>query len=787
MASLRNSRITPRTPGAGHQPVACMADGGLASLPHQIAGSLRGWITGANNPTRHQEGNDAAPPPMRPAPAPVPAPPPQNPNVTPQNPAGIQFVHGGAVRGTGTGTSDSIPARLSRGEYVLPADTVRHVGVGKLDALRSATHTPAAPRGGLRQGFANGGIAGLDVEELSPETIHVAPNGTAVPQMQAPGNSNVGAGLRGGGAGSAEAQAFQASRAAAPAAEGIAGVAGKAAKASVLDTDVGAALRSGAGALRSGVGKAITGTAGRAFLPAAATFSAAKSYNTPTEQYSNRLGDGAPESFGGELKQRGVGALADLGDTLTGGYATKLGNFIAGNGFNDNNADGTSPSADTGPAAPGQPHGPPAAAPPPAAPTLRGASDVPAQVGQPATAAPGSDVTRMGNSYSGGDIAGDITINGKAPGGGFMTVPAASLTGGLRGSGGGSDSPPPGGGYTAIGSPSAGVMSPRDLRAYADNQPQSVGDRLFASAGHGGNSINRMHATTEATRAANENTNAQERNQTDLRGQDISAGVAQGAQGVQARGQDIGADTEHYVADQHLRGAMAPIQRAMYMQRMTSQISRAAGGDPVRAAQMAAQYGLPEVADQFQKLATGQQALGTSAAASRDSGQAAYEKQVEGQYTAPDPKTGQPVVDHAAVAEHMQGTQAAISALAKHARQTGNSDAAAQLEKSGINALDENDRQQISQGIALKRLTQENHGVGPTSGTYVDSPNPLDYRIVGQATNATGTPVYKLANGSTIPQRAVNYDKGGNLILPNSWGNHRSTQFTAIGQPGGTQ
>lgn len=49
----------------------------------------------------------------------------------------------GFVSGPGTETSDSIPARLSDGEYVLPADTVRAVGVDKLDALRAATHTPA--------------------------------------------------------------------------------------------------------------------------------------------------------------------------------------------------------------------------------------------------------------------------------------------------------------------------------------------------------------------------------------------------------------------------------------------------------------------------------------------------------------------------------------------------------------------------------------------------------------------------------------------------------------------
>ncbi|XJC77611.1 hypothetical protein ACHFCA_16405 [Delftia tsuruhatensis] len=58
---------------------------------------------------------------------------------------------GGAVHGPGTGTSDSIPALLSDGEYVLPADTVQAVGRPALDALRSLTHMPV-------QKFADGGL-----------------------------------------------------------------------------------------------------------------------------------------------------------------------------------------------------------------------------------------------------------------------------------------------------------------------------------------------------------------------------------------------------------------------------------------------------------------------------------------------------------------------------------------------------------------------------------------------------------------------------------------------------
>ena len=41
----------------------------------------------------------------------------------------------GEVRGPGTGTSDSIPARLSDGEYIIPAEVVRRKGTDFFDKL----------------------------------------------------------------------------------------------------------------------------------------------------------------------------------------------------------------------------------------------------------------------------------------------------------------------------------------------------------------------------------------------------------------------------------------------------------------------------------------------------------------------------------------------------------------------------------------------------------------------------------------------------------------------------
>ena len=43
-----------------------------------------------------------------------------------------EFTEDGEVEGPGTGTSDSIPALLSDGEFVFTAKAVKHIGVDKL-------------------------------------------------------------------------------------------------------------------------------------------------------------------------------------------------------------------------------------------------------------------------------------------------------------------------------------------------------------------------------------------------------------------------------------------------------------------------------------------------------------------------------------------------------------------------------------------------------------------------------------------------------------------------------
>lgn len=91
-------------------------------------------------------------------------------------PPEIELADGGKVKGKGDPTDDKVgPVALSDGEYVLPADTVDIVGRDKLDALRLATHDfvddSNKPKvSGLRK-MANGG------------TFYVGPEGVASRQM----------------------------------------------------------------------------------------------------------------------------------------------------------------------------------------------------------------------------------------------------------------------------------------------------------------------------------------------------------------------------------------------------------------------------------------------------------------------------------------------------------------------------------------------------------------------------------------------------------------------------
>lgn len=77
------------------------------------------------------------------------------------------YASGGLISGPGTGTSDSIFARLSNGEYVMSADAVRMFGTGLLDQMNAGLLPAFAIGGGI-------GEAGPQLAVTEPSRIYSA-------------------------------------------------------------------------------------------------------------------------------------------------------------------------------------------------------------------------------------------------------------------------------------------------------------------------------------------------------------------------------------------------------------------------------------------------------------------------------------------------------------------------------------------------------------------------------------------------------------------------------------
>jgi len=72
---------------------------------------------------------------------------------------GSGFAEGGLIKGPGGPTSDSIPARVSPGEYIVKASAVKDFGVQNLEAINRGLKVPSLERLSLPK-FAEGGLVG---------------------------------------------------------------------------------------------------------------------------------------------------------------------------------------------------------------------------------------------------------------------------------------------------------------------------------------------------------------------------------------------------------------------------------------------------------------------------------------------------------------------------------------------------------------------------------------------------------------------------------------------------
>lgn len=105
---------------------------------------------------------------------------------------GPAFADGGMVRGPGTGTSDSIAARLSNGEFVIKAASVNKFGKGFFDMLNSG-NLPAFAAGGLvtrkpkmAPGFATGGQVTVASNDVNINVINNSSQPVRARQEQDP-------------------------------------------------------------------------------------------------------------------------------------------------------------------------------------------------------------------------------------------------------------------------------------------------------------------------------------------------------------------------------------------------------------------------------------------------------------------------------------------------------------------------------------------------------------------------------------------------------------------------
>jgi len=87
-------------------------------------------------------------------------------------PAPQKYATGGLIRGPGTGTSDSIPAYLSNGEYVIRAAAVRKLGKNALDLLNRGIPIPRFADGGMV-----GTVASLDTSPRNLGSLDISIGG----------------------------------------------------------------------------------------------------------------------------------------------------------------------------------------------------------------------------------------------------------------------------------------------------------------------------------------------------------------------------------------------------------------------------------------------------------------------------------------------------------------------------------------------------------------------------------------------------------------------------------
>lgn len=383
-----------------------------------------------------------------------------------------------------------------------------------------------------------------------------------------------------------------------------------------------------------------------------------------------------------------------------------------------------------------------------AAPTPGTTAQAPGMAQPEGAASPASNaVTRVGNSYSGGNVAGDITINGRAPGGGAISAQnmaaadALAQRESLRALGGALAAPAP--------APAQFATAPTVRHSGNDWQMRNDLRNLEVRA----SSITNNGGRWDSTRGNNA---AQAAYQAALKA-DIAARNAQPALDMETiksnnslRGDISRADAARYAADQGLRG----------------DIFKAAAGSRTAALQAAREE--RQAAREERQAAREERKYTTER---RDEALKRLDKVFE-TYATVDGK-----VDAGQLAELRNGAQAFLGSAIEAARKRGDTATVATLEEQNLSALAEDPQLMRQYAASLKADRAARSGWLPGE-RYVGTDNPGARTVVG-VDKGLLYDTARMSDGTTVLANRLRYRDGGPFSGINPWA-ERTSEFDSI-------
>jgi hypothetical protein len=345
----------------------------------------------------------------------------------------------------------------------------------------------------------------------------------------------------------------------------------------------------------------------------------------------------------------------------------------------------------------------------------------------------GSNVTRVGNSYSGGpNIRGDITVNGAQPGGGAISAQNMGAADGLAA-------------RDSLRSQAAamGAAAPaRPAQPIALNSGNSwqARNNLRNLEVDASSIMNQKRWGGEGAQSADVVAfrNAQAADNASQLGMDPGT-IARTNADASMYGADQSAGAQRYGADARLRGDIAQ-----------------AGASRANAT-IAAQASLRKDA-----LDRGERDRSFTAGRNDE----AYKRQedmLKGMATGPDGK-----VDNTQLSELRSQTNAFLSEAISAARKRGDTATAAKLEQEGPSAVGAPELRQYLAAQKLDKIAQQSNGRLPWNGDYRATDNPGGRTIVGMDKGLLWDQA-KLSDGTRVPANSLRYSGGGAMSGLNPW------------------